>query len=246
MSLLSASPILFHSWGLSPDAYTNPSHSGRFFFHRIPHSTVVSSKCFIKIQPSTPTWLFQQRSAGGLTRPGQVAIPVWNDSFHTALLESGQDQRRKHRNSENNKYNNRYLGRGAGGMWSRSANIQTTQKQFRGAFWSIHTLEVPRTSFILAAWPLTQIRFLKREKEISLPFSRDYMHLCRAASQQQHNIVHICLGDLSFSFWLPRKHDSQMKGHFTKLTAYVGGNSKLLCRAVVSNRKLPKPKCYVL
>lgn len=92
---------------------------------------------------------------------------------------------------------------------------------------------------------LTQIKFLKRKNK-NLPFSRDYIHLCRAASQKLHNVVHICLGDLSFSFWLPRKHDSQMKGHFTSLTAHRGGNSKSLCLTVVPKRKLPKSKFYIL
>lgn len=58
----------------------------------------------------------------------------------------------------------------------------SSQKQFWGAFWAIHMLEVPQISFVRAAWCLSEIKFLEKErKEIFLPFSTDYIYVQMAA-----------------------------------------------------------------
>lgn len=120
--------------------------------------------------------------------------------------------------------NQRYLARGAG----CGAEVPTFRQPRRNSEgpcgqstrWRCHGPH-------LSLWLDVSHRFSswKGKKELSLLFCTDYIHLCRASNQQQHDVVHICLGDLSFSFWLQRKHDSQMKGHFTRLAAHLRGNS---------------------
>lgn len=187
MSLLSASPILFHSWRLSPGAHTNVSHSGRCFFHRIPHSTVSSLKALLKFRlllppdysSSDPQEAWQDPGKWQtLSHPIVSTLPFWEVAKTTT--RSTEIQKRT---------TTKKMGRED---VEQKGRIQTTQKRLREAFWAIHTLGYPGPHLSLQLGILHRLSSWKgKKKSPSLPFSRDYTHLCRAASQQQHSPAHL-------------------------------------------------------
>lgn len=130
-------------------------------------------------------------------------------------------------------------------MWSRSANIRTTQEEFRGALWAIHMLEVPRTSFIPVAWPLTQIQFLKRKKR-TLPTLLHRLHTPLQGSQPTTARRSAHLPWRSFFLILAPKETFTNERALYQACSTSRRKFKFLCRTVVSKRKLPKPKCYAL
>lgn len=72
--------------------------------------------------------------------------------------------------------------------------------------------------------PLRRFKFLEGKRKSSYPSTQTTYTSARQPDQQQHHVVHICLGDVYFSFWLKRKRVSQITGHFTRLTEHLCGN----------------------